>query len=239
MKISVCMAAYNGEMYIREQIESILKQLKANDELIISDDNSSDKTSDIIREINDPRIKFIINNGEKGYTKNFENALKKSSGDIIFLSDQDDVWVDNKVEIMLKHLENADMVVSNAKIVDSQLQVINDSHFLLHNVKKGFWNNFLKTRYIGACMAFKRSVLDKALPFPKHQKYCAHDYWLTIVSEAFFRISLVYEPLLLYRRHDNNASSGGEISDSPIYKKVFIRIYSLVNLILRKYRMKP
>lgn len=231
MKISVCMAAYNGEMYIREQIESILKQLNVNDELIISDDNSSDKTSRIISEINDSRIKFIINNGEKGYTRNFENALKESSGDIIFLSDQDDVWVDNKVEIMLKHLENADMVVSNAKVVDSQLQVINDSHFLLHNVKKGFWNNFLKTRYIGACMAFKRSVLEKALPFPKHQKYCAHDYWLTIVSEAYFKVSLEGIPLLLYRRHDKNASSGGEISQNTFLFKVFVRFYCLFNLL--------
>ena len=231
MKISVCMAAYNGEMYIKEQIGSILKQLKDDDELIISDDNSSDKTSLIVRAIDDPRIKFIINKGEKGYTRNFENALKESSGDIIFLSDQDDVWADNKVEIMLKHLEDADMVVSDAEIVDSQLQVINDSHFLLHNVKKGFWNNFLKTRYIGACMAFKRSVLDKALPFPKHQKYCAHDYWLTIVSEAYHRVSLEHRPLLLYRRHGKNASSGGEISQNNFIFKVFVRCYCLFNLL--------
>lgn len=231
MKISVCMAAYNGEMYIKEQIGSILKQLKDDDELIISDDNSSDKTSLIVRAIDDPRIKFIINKGEKGYTRNFENALKESSGDIIFLSDQDDVWADNKVEIMLKHLEDADMVVSDAEIVDSQLQVVNGSHFLLHNVKEGFWNNLLKTRYIGACMGFKRSVLDKALPFPRHHKYCAHDYWLTIVSEAFFRTSLVYEPLLLYRRHDNNASSGGEISQNNFIFKVFVRCYCLFNLL--------
>jgi len=237
MKISVCMAAYNGEMYIREQIESILKQLKVNDELIISDDNSSDNTSEIIREIGDPRIKLIMNKGEKGYTKNFENALKESSGDIIFLSDQDDVWVDNKVEIMLKHLENSDMVISNAKIVDSQLQVINDSHFLLHDVKKGFWNNFLKTRYIGACMAFKRSVLEQALPFPKHQKYCAHDYWLTIVSEAYYKVSLEDSPLLLYRRHGKNASSGGHFSNNSLWIKIVVRLYAAINLISLYFRI--
>lgn len=233
MKISVCMAAFNGELYIREQIESILKQLKVDDELIISDDNSTDKTSDIVREINDPRIKFIVNNGEKGYAKNFENALKQSSGDIIFLSDQDDVWVENKVEVLLKHLENSDMVISNAKIVDSKLQVINDSHFLLYNVEKGFWKNFLKTRYIGACMAFKREVLLKALPFPKQQKYCAHDYWLTIIGEAYFKVSLENRPLLLYRRHGGNASSGGSISQNPFLFKVFVRLYCVFNLLTR------
>lgn len=231
MKISVCMASYNGEMYIREQIESILKQLKDNDELIISDDNSSDKTRVIIEEINDHRIKVVLNKGEKGYTKNFENALQESSGDVIFLADQDDIWVDNKVEIMLKHLENSDMVVSNAKIVDAQLKVIHDSHFLLHNVKKGFWNNFLKTRYIGACMAFKRNVLTRALPFPKNQKYCAHDYWLAIVSEAYFKVSIEGNPLLLYRRHDKNASTGGEISQNSFLFKVLVRVYCLFNLL--------
>ena len=233
MKISVCMATYNGEQFISEQINSILKQLKDEDELIISDDGSSDKTTTIISEIKDPRIKFIVNDGEKGYTRNFENALKFSKGDIIFLSDQDDVWVDNKVEIMLKRLENSDMVVSNATIVDAQLKEISESHFQVYNVKKGFWNNFLKTRYIGACMAFKREVLNRALPFPKHQKYCAHDYWLTIVGEAFYKVTLEETPLLLYRRHGQNASSGGESSKNSLLKKIIVRIYCLLNLLNR------
>ena len=231
MKISVCMATYNGEQFISEQINSILKQLKDEDELIISDDGSSDKTTTIVSEIEDPRIKFIVNDGEKGYTRNFENALKFSKGDIIFLSDQDDVWVDNKVEIMLKRLENSDMVVSNATIVDAQLQEISESHFQVYNVKKGFWNNFLKTRYIGACMAFKREVLNRALPFPKHQKYCAHDYWLTIVSEAYYKVALEEKPLLLYRRHGMNASSGGENSHNSLVKKIRVRIYCMLNLL--------
>lgn len=234
MKISVCMATYNGEMYIKEQIESILLQLNASDELIISDDQSSDRTCTIVNEFNDPRIKLIINNGEKGYTRNFENALKKSNGDIIFLSDQDDIWVDNKVEIMLKYLEKSQMVISNAKIVDSEMRIINNSHFHLHDVKKGFWNNFLKTRYIGACMAFKRDVLERSLPFPEHQKYCAHDYWLTLVGEAFYEVSLVETPLLLYRRHGNNASSGGEVSKNNIAMKIVIRLYAAYNLLVLK-----
>lgn len=233
MKVSVCMATYNGEQYISEQIDSILKQLKEEDELIISDDGSSDKTSTIISKISDQRVKFFINDGEKGYTKNFENALKNSTGDVIFLSDQDDVWIDNKVEIMLKSLENSDMVISNATIVDARLNEINESHFLQYNVKKGFWNNFLKTRYIGACMAFKREVLNRALPFPKHQKYCAHDYWLTIVGEAFYKVTLEETPLLLYRRHGQNASSGGESSKNSLLKKIIVRIYCLLNLLNR------
>ncbi len=125
----------------------------------------------------------------------------------------------------------ASAIVSNAKIVDSQLKVIDDSHFRLYDVKKGFWNNFMKTRYIGACMAFKRDVLVKALPFPKHQKYCAHDYWLAIVSEAYFKVSIVEVPLLLYRRHGNNASSGGEMSQNSFLFKMKVRFYCLFNLL--------
>ena len=96
--ISVCIATYNGEKYIKQQLLSILKQIKVNDEIIISDDHSTDKTFNIIKSFNDTRIKFFLNNKGKGYTRNFENALEKAHGDIIFLSDQDDIWIDNKVE---------------------------------------------------------------------------------------------------------------------------------------------
>lgn len=235
MKISVCIATYNGERFIKEQIVSILCQLKPEDELIISDDKSTDATKKIINKINDSRIKFYVNKGERGYTRNFENALKKSTGDIIFLSDQDDIWLENKVEIMLKELEESQMVVSDAKVVNSELEIIHNSHFDLYNVKTGFWNNFLKTRYIGACMAFKRELLNKALPFPKHQKYCAHDYWLTLIGEALFDVNLIKSPLLLYRRHDNNASSGGKYSSNSLLHKIIVRFYCFINLIYKYF----
>lgn len=231
MKKSVCMATYNGEKYVAEQIKSILSQLNEQDELVISDDHSTDNTVNIIKAVQDNRIKLTVNECNIGYTKNFERALKNSSGDVIFLSDQDDVWVDKKVEIMLKKLETCDMVISNAMIVDTDLKVINESHFDLYKVKSGFWNNFIKTRYIGACMAFKKEVLYYALPFPKHHQYCAHDYWLTIVGEAFFKVDIIETPLLLYRRHESNASSGGNYSKNRIYKKIIVRAYNIVNLV--------
>lgn len=233
MKISVCMATYNGEKYIRQQIKSILNQIGEDDELIISDDHSADDTLKIIKSFNDDRIKIYLNEHEKGYTKNFENAMKKSSGDIIFLSDQDDVWNNNKVNIMLNKLKNADMVVSDAEVVDENLKTIYTSHFKLCKVKQGFWENFLKTRYIGACMAFNRNVLEKALPFPKNQVYCAHDYWLTNVAEAFFKVELEHNALIKYRRHSSNASNGGQKSSTPIKKRLLIRIYTMFNLISR------
>lgn len=237
MKISVCMATYNGEKYIEEQLKSILDQLSEEDEVVISDDHSKDSTINVIQSINDPRIRVYYNEGEKGYTKNFENALKHSEGDIIFLSDQDDVWIEGKVKAVLNSLKRFQFVVTDAEIVDGSLNTLYASHFKLTSVKSGFIRNFSKTRYIGACMAFKRCVLDKALPFPKNQSLCAHDYWLAIVSEMYFKAGLIETPYLKYRRHDANASGGGlEKSKISIFKRLIIRFYcgcQLVKIFLR------
>ncbi len=110
-KISVCLASYNGALYIKEQIHSILSQLKDGDELIISDDSSTDNTVDIISQINDKRITILHHESVinlptcQKVTSNFENALFAASGDVIFLSDQDDVWLDGKIDTMCSYLE--------------------------------------------------------------------------------------------------------------------------------------
>ena len=113
---SVCMATYNGQKYLREQIESILCQLSANDELVISDDHSTDSTVDIIRSYGDSRIKMYANELTKGVTHNFENALNKSKGDIIFLADQDDVWLPNKISKMEKKFHDVKNKYNKLKI---------------------------------------------------------------------------------------------------------------------------
>ena len=231
--ISVCMATYNGEKYVEEQIKSILMQLNDNDEIIISDDHSTDNTLGIIKSLNDERVKIFINSLESGYAKNFENAICRASNDIIFLSDQDDVWMDIKIEKMLAGLEVSDLVISDALISDSNLNPTLGSHFKLFNVKKGFLNNWLKTRYIGACMAFKKEMLEKLLPFPNNQKLCAHDYWIAIVGEFYFKVGLVNETLIKYRRHDSNASTGGIKSANGLVHKLKVRFYTLKELLKR------
>lgn len=231
--ISVCIATYNGEKYIRAQIHSILSQIGEHDEIIVSDDGSVDRTIAIINELNDSRIKVFKNNSDRGYSRNFENAISQSRGDIVFLSDQDDVWVEGKVTKMLQQLDKTSMVISDAIIVDENLYVLHNSHFLLRGVKKGFLINFLKTRYIGACMAFRREILKKALPFPKNQKLCAYDYWLTLISEFYYDVTLVEEGLIKYRRHSVNASTGGDKSNIPISKRLLTRGYCFYELLKR------
>ncbi len=234
--ISVCLASYNGEKYIKQQLISILSQLSENDEVIISDDNSTDGTEKIITELADERIKFFKNNHKKGFTGNFENAIINAKGDKLFLSDQDDVWHDQKLAVMSLALETHDFVISNAQIVDAELNTIHSSHFGLYNVKKGFFTNFIKTRYIGACMAFNRKILTKAFPFPTNHNYCQHDWWLMLIAEFYYDVYLIDQPLIKYRRHAQNASSGGSKSTNSIGKIIYTRLYSFIHLLKRSLK---
>lgn len=236
MKISVCMATYNGEKYIAKQLESILSQLSAGDEVIVSDDNSTDNTIDIIKSIDDSRIKLFVNQKEKGYTRNFENALEKATGDIIFLSDQDDVWVKTKVKTMLTYLIDYDFVVSDNIIVDENLRPLHQSHFEIYKTQKGFVKNLILPRYVGACMAFKKEVLKKSLPFPSNARLCAHDYWIGLIAELYFKTYKLNEPMILYRRHGSNASTGGKKSKNSLSHKFKVRIYTILNLFTRMLR---
>ena len=227
------MATYNGEKYIHEQISSILSQLSNYDELIVSDDCSTDRTVDIVREFNDSRIKLIFNTRAKGYSENFENAIHCATGNFIFLSDQDDVWNESKIEKMLSMLNESQLVVSDAQFVDKNLNLVNETYFSLRGGKPGFFRNLYKLRYIGACMAFRREILSKVLPFPNRKDLCPHDMWISLVAEFYFNVALIEEPLIYYRRHGDNISNGGSSSSNSIFKKILFRGYSFLMVISR------
>ena len=231
--ISVCMATYNGEKYLKDQIVSILDQISAHDELIISDDGSTDNTLGIVIGLKDERIKIVSNALQHGYSGNFENAINSAVGDIIFLSDQDDVWFDGKVNKMVCLLDRSQLVVSDAQFVDKDLNLINKTYFSLRDGRRGFFSNLYKLRYIGACMAFRREVLSKVLPFPNRKDLCPHDMWIALVSEFYFNVTLIKEPLIYYRRHGHNASNGGTDSSNSLLKKIIFRGYSLMMVISR------
>lgn len=202
--ISVCMATYNGEKYIREQISSILLQLKAEDELIVSDDGSTDATLTVIRSFADERIK-IINGPQRGLTYNFENAICHASGDIIFLSDQDDIWETNKVDRMVAALKEIDLVVSDAWIADEKGISSGQSLYDFNTPHKGFIRTMYHTSYIGCCTAFRRNILKKLLPFPPH--ILMHDYWIGQIADMYYKTSFITDKLIRYRRHGSNASA--------------------------------
>lgn len=240
--ISVCMATYNGGKYIREQIDSILSELKADDELIISDDSSTDNTLEIISSYNDSRIKLIELKRDKTrmqkiqlVTTNFENALKYANGDYIFLADQDDVWTKDKVQVSLDYLNNKgyDYIVSDCYITDSHLNVIAntrfDGSFTLNR-----WKALISpTPYQGSCAAFRRTVLEKSLPFPKNLQ--SHDRWIGFIASFKFKYKIIPEKLVFYRRHESNTSTATEQSKSKALYKVYTRLQYISKLIKRIY----
>ena len=227
--ISVCIATYNGEKYIKEQIDSILSQLCDDDEVIISDDSSIDNTIEIIENYNDPRIKIFKGNTFYNPIFNFENALKQTNGDYIFISDQDDIWLPNKVKVTMSYLKKYDCVVSNAVIVDANGNILYDSFFKKNKSRRGFLYNFLKNGYLGCCMAFNRKILKYALPFPSNIPM--HDIWIGLVAEIFGKSFFLEESLVCYRRHDFNYSMASEKSKNSLVVKLEYRIILLVNII--------
>ncbi|AZL83576.1 glycosyltransferase [Aliivibrio salmonicida] len=235
MKISVCMATYNGEKYIREQLDSILIQLGTFDEVIISDDGSTDKTEDIVNSFFDSRIIFLSNECESGVVGNVTNSLNNSSGDVIFLADQDDIWLDNRVSIALNHLKTHDAVVMNCMVTDQNLNVIKHSYFDFNNSKAGFFYNLYKSSYLGCCLAFNKNVLDYSLPIPNNLMMF-HDWWFGIMIELSFNVYFEKQPLLLYRRHMSTSSQTGNASNRNLYQKLHSRLQLVIYAFLHYFK---
>ena len=235
MKISVCIATYNGEKYIKEQLNSILPQLKIGDEIIISDDGSTDNTIHIINTLNDDRIKIYMNTDINSVISNFNNALSYATGDIIFLSDQDDIWLDNKVKLCLKNLLNYDMIVTNCIVTDEKLNITHSSYFEMVNSGSGFIKNFYKSTYLGCCLAFNRKVLKTILPLPK-ELLMYHDWWIGFLAEIRFSVYFERTPLLLYRRHGSTTSSTTLKSKNSFFVKIYSRLQLLYLGIVRLAR---
>jgi glycosyltransferase involved in cell wall biosynthesis len=231
--ISVCIATYNGEKYIREQLDSIIKQLDENDEIIISDDGSSDTTLNIIESYKDNRI-FLYKNSFKDVVLNFEFAIEKSKGEYIFLSDQDDIWHKDKVKCFMKcFLENL-----NITLLISDFQIIDQSGFHLNKVynKNKFSNSLIKNiianNFIGCAMAFTSNTKNVIMPFPKH--IAMHDWWIGTCSKIFGDIYFIDQKLHFYRRHDNTVTNG---QGAKVGTKLKWRINLIVNLIIRYFKI--
>jgi len=233
MNISVAMATYNGAKYIEEQIDSILKQLNLDDELVVSDDNSNDSTLEILKKYQntDKRILIYPNEG-KGILANFENAISKCSNEIIFLSDQDDIWLGNKVQIVKNQFTDCkvSLVLSDCYIVDSELKVIYESFYERSKTKRGIIKNVIKNSYLGCGMAFRSELKSIILPFPKDIPM--HDAWIGILAEMYGEVSIIPDKLFCYRRHNSNAT---QIESSNL-KQMFIWRKNLIKNLYRRKR---
>jgi glycosyltransferase involved in cell wall biosynthesis len=229
MKISVCMATFNGERYIAAQLNSILRQIRLSDEVVISDDCSTDSTLEIIRGFGDDRIRIVKSPGFRNPIFNFENSILASVGDIIVLADQDDVWLDNRIGQIVEFFEGKDgrihTLVLDSIIVDGDLKQTVPSLFDLLDAGEGVTKNIFRNTYVGCHMAFSRGLIDFALPFPK--KIPMHDVWLGLVSELFGSVSFVKKQSMLFRRHNSNSTK----MVNPWIDKIRWRFWLLINLI--------
>jgi glycosyltransferase involved in cell wall biosynthesis len=228
VNISVVLASFNGEKYLKEQIESIVSQLGENDELIITDDGSTDKTFMILKPfLQDLRIS-LFKNHFLGFKENFASGIQKAQNEVIVLSDQDDVWHQDRLkEIKKKFNEGADILMVAPCFVDDKLQRLSKEYYNYH-WRSGFWPNFWKNSFIGACMAFRYELMEEFLPFPKNIDY--HDSWIALLGYMRKKkIVHLNQELVYYRRHAG-AFSGERRKLGLVVKS---RILLFINLLKR------
>jgi glycosyltransferase involved in cell wall biosynthesis len=234
----VCLASYNGEKFIREQIKSILPQLGQNDELIVCDDCSTDATCDVVQSFNDPRIKLIRNDKNIGHVKNFEKALSIAKGDFVFLSDQDDVWVQGKVRKVIdafRKYPDISLVYHNMRPVDT---VGNDLHRKFPEYPEGLKNSFIfvirqliKPQIFGCACCLRRNRMDSLLPFPN--AVYAHDHWIAVWAGINGRVFFLHDALVLYRLHEFNLTPKQRL---PLKKSLSFRYKIIMQAFTAIYR---
>lgn len=219
MRTSVAICTYNGEKYILEQLESIVNQTRAVDEIIICDDCSIDNsvriTRDFIRRHREITIQLYINSENLGFLKNFEQTLARCSGDIIFLSDQDDIWMPNKVEKIYQYFNehpDIDFVFSNAFLLKSNGTAcysktlfdavgLDEKNKSLFN--QGYVLELLATygRVTGCTSALRASFLPYCLPFPSMHIRPIHDEIIAVRAASSDKIKYIDDCLIKYRQH--------------------------------------
>jgi len=208
MKISIVMAVYNGEKYILEQLESIRKQSRKPDEVIISDDCSTDSTEDIIKSYIDKHNlkgwKYKSNPGNVGWQKNFMCAIGEATGEIIFTCDQDDVWYSFKLECMEQIMAENSEIMLLASDYDLKYKV-HDFHIDAKKLKKNqFTKKFMYVYRPGCTYCFRKSLYDTA------RKYwfegCPHDALMWRYANIIETLYIYSEPLIFYRRHSETAT---------------------------------
>ena len=217
-RISVCMAAYNGGPFVEAQLESILSQLKPNDEVVVVDDGSKDDTVQRIEQLGDRRMRLLRHQRNAGVVATFEDALRSATGEILFLSDDDDLWAPSKVSRFMEVFANrsdVEIVSSRVRMMDENGRPLPDSRINREGrFARGFWRNLYMNHYQGSAMAIRTSMLGRVLPFPVGRSFL-HDAWIGTRNELLGgKTFFIDEDLLFYRRHSNNASQ----TKSPLRK---------------------
>jgi glycosyltransferase involved in cell wall biosynthesis len=220
LKVSVAMCAFNSEAFVKEQLESILAQSRCPDEIVLCDDGSTDGTMDIVKKIADKypgKIRVVQNKRQLGCCRNFELATSLVTGDVIFLSDSDDVWFPEKVETMLPAFaEDSEVVMaySDAVITDRDLRPTGT----VFNRRKGTDLRQTPTLqdlgrgigFNGPMIAFHSRLKPFVIPFSPLSLQWYHDHWIGFIAYAVGKIKVIDRPLVYYRRHGKNEGGDAE-----------------------------
>ena len=220
--ISVAMATCQGEPWIAAQLGSILEQLGPRDEIVVADASSSDRTLQLAQDIGGNRLRVIENLPRGSVPATFEAALRACRGERIFLSDQDDIWLSGKVEKCLRSLEGRpSLVLHDAMVTGPEHQILSPSFLASRRFRPGFWPNLWRPGYLGCALAFRRELLERALPFPG--SLAMHDWWLGLLAERTGGIAVLREPLIEHRRHGGNANFEPNRSPYPLTTRLGFR----------------
>lgn len=224
--VSICMATYNGEKYLKEQLDSLLNQTYKNIDIIIQDDCSTDTTMEILNSYKTfSNIKVFQNTKNLGYVKNFETVLQKSTGDFIAICDQDDIWETDKIEILLNEIEDSSLIYSNSMLVDSQGNSLNKT--LSQKLKNNFINshtalNFLYDNSVSAhAVLFQKELLKYIIPFSKNIYF---DTWIAATASSYSSIKYIDIPLVKYRQHETNTLANTPKKNKNIKKEVLNKV---------------
>lgn len=237
-RIDVLVATYNGQNYLAEQLDSIINQTYKNIRILISDDCSTDSTLQILEEYKKKDSRIIVYNHEKNfgnYIKNFEFLLTKVESKYYALCDQDDVWLEDKIEKSYKKLieEDADLVYTDLKVVDQNLNEIYPSMWDYLKIRKKVNYDDIRTEYLyncvtGCTLLSKSEYIKDYLPLPCKSKYMVHDYWIALYIALHGKITHLDEPTILYRQHgDNLVGTGKESTKFKRFEQVrelFLRV---------------
>lgn len=229
--ISVCIATYNGEKYLWEQLVTLCEDLREYDEIVVSDNCSTDKTLEIVSRLQDGRIKVFTFEAQ-GVNFNFENAIRHASNEYIFFCDQDDIWHPGKRDRCMEVLGGCDLLMHNAFVRGSASR---RSQLFESSVKLDIKSTIVVNKFTGCCMVGRRSFLLQCLPLPNKVPY--FDQWIAVNAIAR-RVSYTFvnEALITHRRHDRNTSSLLKKSSQRVRHIILQRLYLL--FIFLKIRLK-
>lgn len=252
--ISVALCTYNGEKFIGQQLDSIFAQSMPVDEVVICDDCSKDSTCALLESYASrySQIRLIKNEKNVGFRKNFENAIKECKGDFIFLSDQDDIWDRNKVEVLVTYLQESGMygAYTDGRLISQGGEELNETLFsrlkflpyVEHHLieKYEFEITCLNGNHVtGATLAITKSAKDIILPFRTSKNYI-HDMWIALKLSSIHKLGCINQPLISYRLHSDQECGMKEENIKDLFFNCYVNKSNCANFLeMRRRSIAP